>query len=109
VTEPDDSGQQDHGDAVPEPGVVQRLSDKLAGFQGQLEGDEAAFLSGIISVAADAISASGDGRGRTGLVSTDENADSAIMPQRAAHPQLTSAPGPVRLRVRRRSRRTPIR
>jgi hypothetical protein len=88
--QPDNPGEQQQGSSTPDPGLVQRLSAKLAAFQDELEDDEADFLSGIISVAADAISASGEGRGTTGLVSTDDNAESAGLKQGVTRPQLAS-------------------
>ena len=40
--------------------LLEGLSEKVAIFQPELDSDEAALLSGILSVAADTISASGE-------------------------------------------------
>jgi hypothetical protein len=48
---------------------VDGISRRLAELQERLSPEEVAMLSGIFSVAADTIRPSGDGRGRTGLVS----------------------------------------
>jgi hypothetical protein len=69
-------------------GPLERLSDKLAAFQDQLAPDEAALLAGMLSVAADAMGHSGDGPGRTQLVTVDPKAPSATMQLGDAAPAL---------------------
>jgi hypothetical protein len=70
--------------------LLEGLSEKVAIFQPTLDDDEKALLSGIFSVAADTISASGDGRGKTNLVTPDDNEDSAIIGQGDDPPELAT-------------------
>jgi hypothetical protein len=70
--------------------LLKGLSDKLVGFQDTLDYDEKTLLSGIFSVASDTISASGMGRGKTDLVSTDDTEESAIIDHEVVPPQLAT-------------------
>ena len=70
--------------------LLEGLSEKVAIFQPELDSDEAALLSGILSVAADTISASGEGRGKTNLVMPDDNEESAIIGQGVDPPELAT-------------------
>jgi len=58
---------------------VRQISKQLERIQDQLSSDEAAMLSGIFSVAADAIRPSGEGRGKTSLVSESGDDPSAMV------------------------------
>lgn len=58
---------------------VLNISEKLETFQQALTKSERALLSGIFSIAADAIRPSPEGRGSTSLVSEDSGATTATV------------------------------
>jgi hypothetical protein len=70
------------------PDPLVRLSEKLTEFQDELDPQEAALLSGLLGIAADAIGPSGDGPGHTDLVTRVNGIKSATMEQGDTPPQL---------------------